>query len=226
MFRKLLAFLAAMTVTFAFAAVDVNKASPAELDGIKGIGPGISGKIVDERKKGNFKSWEDFIERVKGVGEGNAAKFSADGLTVGGAGYKGAPAAPAKPDAKPAAAAASPGKNDAKPASAATATVKADVKPAAPAAAVVAAPAMAKEEKKDPKAEAKAKKVADAKIKADEKAAKKDVDAKTKADAKAAKDKPAAKMDTKADTKVDVKTAAKPDAKSDAAKPAASAAKN
>ncbi len=105
MFKKLLVFFAAMTVAVAFAAVDVNKATPAELDGIKGIGPGISGKIVDERKKGNFKSWEDFIERVKGIGEGNAAKFSAEGLTIGGAGYKGAAAAPAKKDDKPAAAA-------------------------------------------------------------------------------------------------------------------------
>ena len=130
MFKKLLAFFAAMTVAVAFAAVDVNKATPAELDGIKGIGPSISGKIVDERKKGNFKSWEDFIERVKGIGEGNAAKFSAEGLTVGGAGYKGAAAAPAKKDDKPAA----PAKADAKAAkdkAAAKPDAKADAKPEA-----------------------------------------------------------------------------------------------
>jgi len=125
-----------MTVVVAFAAVDVNKATPAELDGIKGIGPAVSGKIIDERKKGNFKSWDDFIARVKGIGEGNAAKFSAEGLTVGGAGYKGAAAAPAKKDdkaAKPAAAA----KADAKPAAApmaAAAPAKADTKPVAAAA--------------------------------------------------------------------------------------------
>ena len=125
MFKKLLAFFAAMTVAVAFAAVDVNKATPAELDGIKGIGPAISGKIVDERKKGNFKSWEDFIERVKGVGEGNAAKFSAEGLTVGGAGYKGA-AAPAakKADEKKAKADAAKAKKDA------DAKAKADAKAA------------------------------------------------------------------------------------------------
>ena len=98
MFKKLLAFFAAMTVAIAFAAVDVNKATPAELDGIKGIGPAISGKIIDARKRGSFKSWEDFIARVKGIGEGNAANFSAEGLTVGGAGYKSA-AAPAKNEA-------------------------------------------------------------------------------------------------------------------------------
>jgi competence protein ComEA len=122
MFKKLLAFFAAMTVAVAFAAVDVNKATPAELDSIKGIGPATTAKIVDERKKGNFKSWEDFIERVKGVSEGNAAKFSAQGLTVGGAGYKGAAATPAKADAKPVAAAAAPAKADDKKA-------KADAKP-------------------------------------------------------------------------------------------------
>lgn len=137
MFKKLLAFFAAMTVAIAFAAVDVNKATPAELDGIKGIGPAISGKIIDERKKSSFKSWEDFIARVKGIGEGNAAKFSAEGLTVGGAGYKGATAAPAKKetdakakaDAKANTKAAKDAKSDAKP------DTKADAaKPAASAA--------------------------------------------------------------------------------------------
>lgn len=90
MFKKMMAFALAMSAAMAFAAVEVNKATPAELDSIKGIGPSMSGKILDERKKGNFKDWNDFIERVKGVGEGNAAKLSADGLTVGGASYKGA----------------------------------------------------------------------------------------------------------------------------------------
>lgn len=100
MFKKMLAFLAAMYMTISFAAVDVNKATAAELDGIKGIGPSISGKIVDERKKGDFKDWGDFIGRVKGIGEGNAAKFSSEGLTVGGAGFKGAAAKEVKKDAK------------------------------------------------------------------------------------------------------------------------------
>ncbi|MGH8832953.1 MAG: ComEA family DNA-binding protein, partial [Polaromonas sp.] len=140
MFKKLLAFFAAMYMAASFAAVDVNKATPAELDGIKGIGPGISAKIVEERKKGNFKDWNDFVERVKGVGEGNAAKFSAEGLTVGGASYKGAAPVAAKKDEKPAA------KAEEK---------KAEAKPAAAAAAAPAA--AAKEEKKDPKAEAKMK---------------------------------------------------------------------
>lgn len=101
MFKKFLAFFAAMYMAVSFAAVDVNKATAADLDGIKGIGPGISGKIVDERKKGEFKDWNDFIERVKGVGDKNAARFSAEGMTVGGASYKGA-APGATKTAKPA----------------------------------------------------------------------------------------------------------------------------
>lgn len=127
MFKQILAFFAAMSMLAAFAAVDVNKASEAELDGIKGIGPAKSKQIVTERKKGDFKSWDDLISRVKGMGEATAAKLSAEGLTVGGAGYKAA----ATKDAKPAAA-----KADVK------ADVKADTK------------AMAKDAKPDAKPEA------------------------------------------------------------------------
>lgn len=98
MLKKLFLILSIAYAASSFAAVDINKASAADLDGIKGIGPAMSTKILDERKKGSFKDWSDFIERVKGVGEGNAAKFSAEGLTVGGAAYKAAvPAASAKP---------------------------------------------------------------------------------------------------------------------------------
>jgi competence protein ComEA len=103
MFKKLLAFLAALSVFAAFAAVDVNKATEAEIDGIKGIGPATTRVIVAERQKAEFKSWEDFIARVKGVGPKSAAKFSADGLTVGGASYQGGTTAPVAKAEKPAA---------------------------------------------------------------------------------------------------------------------------
>ncbi len=104
MFKRFLAVLATLFAVAAFAATDVNKATQAELEAIKGVGPGIAGKILDERKKAAFKDWTDFVERVKGVGEGHAAKFSAEGLTVGGAAFKGVAAAPAaKKDDKTAA---------------------------------------------------------------------------------------------------------------------------
>jgi competence protein ComEA len=109
MFKSLLAGLALFLAAGIASAVDVNRATQAELEALKGVGPSIATKILDERKKGSFKDWTDLIDRVKGVGEGNAAKFSAEGLTVGGAGYKGAaPAAKAdvKADKMPAAKAA------------------------------------------------------------------------------------------------------------------------
>lgn len=181
MFKKLLVFLAFIWAGLAFAAVDVNKGTAAELDGIKGIGPGISSRIIEERKKGNFKDWNDFIERVKGVGEGNAAKFSQAGLTVNGAGFKGA--APAAKKHDKAAAKADDKKTDAKASKAED--KKADAKADAKADKKVDA-------KADAKAEAKAKKEADAKAKAEakkkaaeEKKAKKEADKKAKDDAKA-----------------------------------------
>jgi competence protein ComEA len=107
MFKRILAALFALIAASAFAAVDVNKATAAELDAVKGIGPVLSTKIVETRKSGNFKDWDDFVNRVKGVGETSAAKLSAEGLTVNGTSFKGmapAPAAAKKAEAKPAAA--------------------------------------------------------------------------------------------------------------------------
>lgn len=94
MFKNLmLAVLAALSMALfsgaALAATDINKATQAELESVKGIGPSMSTKMLDERKKGAFKNWDDVIDRVKGVGPGNAAKFSADGLTVNGEPFKG-----------------------------------------------------------------------------------------------------------------------------------------
>ena len=83
------------------AAVEANKASQAELETVKGIGPGLSGKILEARKAGSFKNWNDFVERVPGVGPGNAARLSQAGLTVSGGAYDGSAVAPVK-TAKPA----------------------------------------------------------------------------------------------------------------------------
>ncbi len=97
MLKKILTTTALLFSLSSFAAVDVNKASAAELDGIKGIGPSLSGKILKERNKGNYKDWPDLMHRVSGMGEKSSAKFSAQGLTVNGAGYQGGAASePAK----------------------------------------------------------------------------------------------------------------------------------
>jgi competence protein ComEA len=169
MLKKILAIFAMLYAAACFAAVDVNKATAAELDAVKGIGPAISSKILDERKKGDFKDWNDLITRVKGVGEVNAAKFSTEGLTVGGSGYKGAAPAAAKKDAT------APKAEEKKAPAAAEA-------PAASA----SAPKDAKAEAKLKAADAKAEKAAAKQAKADEKAKKAAEKAKPAADAKAA----------------------------------------
>jgi competence protein ComEA len=125
MLKKLLILMAMLYAAACFAAVDVNKATAAELDSIKGIGPGISTKILDERKKSSFKDWADFVDRVKGVGDKNAAKFSAEGLTVNGDAFKGAAPAPAKAKKADAKAAAVTPATDATPAAAPAADAKA-----------------------------------------------------------------------------------------------------
>lgn len=133
MFKKLLAFFAAMSMAASFAAVDVNKATAADLDGIKGIGPGISSKILDERKNGKFTDWDNFIQRVKSIGEGNAAKFSAQGLTVDGASFVSTKPV-AKKKKEKAAARAEGKKAEAKPAAATASSIAAAARPAASAA--------------------------------------------------------------------------------------------
>ncbi len=95
MIRQLIATVLAVFALNAYAA-DANQASRAELETVKGIGPGLSGKIVKARETGQFKNWSDLVERVGGIGAGNAPKLSQAGLTVAGAAYDSAANAPAK----------------------------------------------------------------------------------------------------------------------------------
>jgi competence protein ComEA len=146
MIRKLLAALLAFVASAAFAAIDINKATQADLESIKGIGPVISTKILDERKKGGpFKDWNDVLGRVKGIGEGNASKFSADGLTVNDKAFRttaAGNAGEARASAKTGADAKADRKTDAK--SDAKADTKADLKPMTQGDAKTSAPAAAK----------------------------------------------------------------------------------
>ena len=102
MLKRVMSLLLALCAATAFAAVDVNNASPADLDSVKGIGPGTSSKLLEVRKNGKFKDWSDLIERMPGIGEKRAAKLSAEGLTVNGEGFKTIATAKAVPADKPA----------------------------------------------------------------------------------------------------------------------------
>jgi competence protein ComEA len=64
-------------------AVDLNKATQAELEALKGIGEVKAKAIIDYRtKNGAFKSADD-LDKVKGVGKGIIAKIGGD-LTIDG----------------------------------------------------------------------------------------------------------------------------------------------
>lgn len=84
MLRQLITALVAAVALNAFAAVDINRASRAELETVKGVGPGLSAKIIKAREAGEFKDWPDMVKRVPGVGAASAGKLSKAGLTVGG----------------------------------------------------------------------------------------------------------------------------------------------
>ncbi len=184
--RKLIAVLAAFLamINIAFAAVNVNTATKAELTTLNGIGEVKAQAIIDYRtKNGPFKSTAD-LDKVPGIGEGIIKKIQKD---VTFSGKTTVASAPAKTEAKPAAPAtsAAPPKADAKAATAVTPAKKDDK-------AADAKKAPAKDDKKlDAKVEKKPE------VKADPKSA-------PKADAKADKksDKPV-KDEKKVDAKKD-----------------------
>lgn len=63
-------------------AAEINAASQAELESIKGIGPTLSQRIVEERGQRIFTNWTDLLQRVSGLGGAIARRLSAQGLTV------------------------------------------------------------------------------------------------------------------------------------------------
>ena len=97
--KKLLFILVSLLVLCGSSfAVDLNKATQAELEALKGIGEVKAKAIVDYRtKNGPFKSADD-LDKVKGVGKGIIAKIIGD-VTIDGRPL-GMPTASDKPVAK------------------------------------------------------------------------------------------------------------------------------
>lgn len=98
MLKKLfLAALAALSFSFALAAVDLNTATVEQLSTLKGIKAKKATAIVEYRQKnGAFKSVDD-LKNVPGFGQKTVDKLRSE-LTVGGA----APVAQPKSTPKPA----------------------------------------------------------------------------------------------------------------------------
>ena len=63
-------------------ALEVNQATEAELDGLRGLGPAFTRRILSERDIRPFTDWPDLMRRVSGMGGVTAQKLSAQGLMV------------------------------------------------------------------------------------------------------------------------------------------------
>ena len=76
----------AMALMFCHAALalDINQASEAELDSLKGMGPTLTAKVLTARNQAPFKNWSDLMQRVSGIRHHKAQHFSEQGLTVNG----------------------------------------------------------------------------------------------------------------------------------------------
>lgn len=70
--------------------LELNIATEAELDSLKGMGPSLSRKVLAARKAQLFSSWADFRQRVSGIGTAKAKQFSEQGLTVQGQSFSSA----------------------------------------------------------------------------------------------------------------------------------------
>lgn len=89
MWKKIVAACALCLTSLSWAALDVNTADAQQLTQLKGIGPSTADNIIKAREQGNFQSWDDFIQRVKGIGKASANKLSEQGLTINGKNYEG-----------------------------------------------------------------------------------------------------------------------------------------
>ena len=90
----LLLFIATSLFNAHALALDLNQANEAELDGLKGMGPSLSRKVLAARQHQPFASWADFLRRVSGVGTTKAKLFSEQGLTIEGQAFVSAHALP------------------------------------------------------------------------------------------------------------------------------------
>ena len=65
-------------------ALEINQASEADLDGLRGLGPAFTRRVMRERDIRPFTDWPDLMRRVAGMGSVTAKKLAAQGLTVSG----------------------------------------------------------------------------------------------------------------------------------------------
>ena len=67
--------------------LDIAQARDMDLDGLRGLGPSTTRRILQERERQPFKDWRDLMQRTPGIGPKKAAQLSAQGLRVQGQPY-------------------------------------------------------------------------------------------------------------------------------------------
>jgi competence protein ComEA len=93
MFKQIILALGALVAATAFAAVDINKASQAELEPVKGHRPVALDEDHERATEGAVQGLERPDHAGQGRGRRGASKFSQNGLTVNGAPFTGPTAA-------------------------------------------------------------------------------------------------------------------------------------
>lgn len=68
-------------------ATDLNTASRAELEQLRGVGVALAQRLLVQREQRPFSDWDDVMRRVPGVRAATARRLSDAGLRVGGVAY-------------------------------------------------------------------------------------------------------------------------------------------
>jgi competence protein ComEA len=69
--------------------LELNTATQAQLERLKGVGVTLSERLLQARAQGPFAGWQDLRRRVPGLGSRVARQLSDQGLTVNGASLDG-----------------------------------------------------------------------------------------------------------------------------------------
>jgi len=78
--------------------IPLESAREVDLDGLRGLGPATTQRILQERDRQPFGDWREVMRRVPGIGPKKAAQLSEQGLRVQGQPY---PAAAPRAQAAP-----------------------------------------------------------------------------------------------------------------------------
>jgi competence protein ComEA len=81
--------------------LEINQASEMELDGIRGVGPALSARILTARAQAPFRDWSDLMARVRGLGVYKAQEISMQGLRVNGLDFRRLPNAASRTASQP-----------------------------------------------------------------------------------------------------------------------------